>query len=265
MEENTALTTHQEWWIKWLLNHAWTIITKEPFFKGRLSRGEYWTVTMILLAATAIIGLILSLLWWVGETITLLVWIVSLVYQINFSIRRSHDLDKSWWYWYKPLIAVMAVWIIFLFLRFWWFMISSFVSAQGSAFDPQNIDYTASPPTIIGSVGSILNRGLWLVALWFLIWMIIVWVKITFFKGSLWDNKYWADRLINQPQQDGSYWIVGILLLIINIVISTFNPNQQTPESQIESFLKQQMWVQTGDENTINYPRVDSDNSVIQD
>jgi uncharacterized membrane protein YhaH (DUF805 family) len=241
-------------WVKWLLTHAWNIITKENLFKGRLSRGEYRIITLLFWAATSLIGLVLSPLWSVWSIISLLVWLVALVYHIGFGIKRSHDLDKSGWYWYQPLIAMLIIPIVMMILTFGRLFI---VNAQDETqfrkqydagapslpwLNTSSYDVSAAPDTIIWSVWNAMNWVLWIIALWLLIWFLVIAIKLSFFKWTQWDNSYGADRLPSQPTSNSMYWWIGIGLAILSMVFSALNPSQQLQNDKFEQMMKQKMW-----------------------
>lgn len=245
-------------WVKWLLTHAWNIITKESWFKWRLSRGEYWTTSVVIGLLSWILNLLFSYFWTIGLILWGIVSLLVMVYGIWLLTRRMHDFDKWWWWYFLTILKWIGIvaWLLIL-INFIFYVLNTFVSAQDvtstliAAQDPQ-----AQTTSIISAIKNITNRLLGIAGLFVFLYPTL----ITYFrKGTIWENKYWKDRLLSQPSNNWIYWWVGIMLSIISILISVFGQNNT---QVLEQMIQQRIWTQTNDIDTTNYPQINIDDSM---
>ena len=94
-------------------------------FSGRASRNEYWTFTLINLAIYIAFGIVLPLIFGVGNPsrepnpIVLLVQLIYFVFalaafipKLSVSVRRLHDTDRSGW-WLIPCMICGIILLVF--------------------------------------------------------------------------------------------------------------------------------------------------------
>jgi len=99
-----------------LIKHCWNLIWTGSFATGRIGRGEYWVSIMILSLLSSVISFVfLKLLGTLGSAsliVILLFAVITTILQIKLIIKRSHDLGKSGWYAYLPVLLLIAAFVI---------------------------------------------------------------------------------------------------------------------------------------------------------
>lgn len=206
-----------------IIKHCRNIIWRGSFVQGRIGRGEF---RIWLLLLSMLLSSITLVLWWVArlashsESLLLYQWVVNIVvivaglfvplvtgiYQVKLVIKRSHDLGRSGWYVYIPL-----AWTLFSIgaLALWW-------DRQG-LFDMIKSGDVAQIQSII------LHPIVWIfgiLALCFGVWMIVRSVVVGFFRWIDGENDYWANPLDSQKSSSSSYWTVGVVVFILNVIVS---------------------------------------------
>jgi len=212
MTKETSTPNH---WLQWLIEHTWRNIFKESWTKWRLSRGEYFMCVGMIGLLSWIITIILSQIGTIGMWLGMLVSLISSLRSLGFIIKRSHDLNKNWWYYFRPTIILILTGILYI--------ISLYLKL------PQ-------------SIGSTITYVFWAAALASLIRMIVIAFKIVFTKWTLGANQYWEDRLPSQPVNNWIYWLLWISMFVVSILLSVYNPVQQSQNSAIEQMFEQRFW-----------------------
>jgi uncharacterized membrane protein YhaH (DUF805 family) len=247
-------------WSFWgLIRHCWNLIWRWSFSDGRVSRGEYWISWLLLslllsIATFALRGLVFGL-WFISEwavvqvLLTLIVLLIGVIlpliagiYQIKFIIKRSHDLDKSGWYIYIPLLGLL---------------ISLVIGGARARFNGLSDAFISRDLAKIQS--SVANPVIGIVALLsviFVVRAIARGIVLGFFRWTKWDNQYGPDPLANNLSTTWLCRWVALSLLILNIIMSSLSAALQLTlvggdeDNQIESITATSD--QNIEENTVN-------------
>jgi uncharacterized membrane protein YhaH (DUF805 family) len=210
MWETPVVWSVSSYGLKRLLNRAWTILFKEPRWKGRVSRGEYVMSSLVLGVITSVITAPLSWLLPVGVLVVNILAQIRLLWPI---VRRCHDLNKSWRFVGIPLLIVLVGMLI---IGLSWASIT---------WPQMMLQYGAGM-----SLYTLIAMGLMLI---WMTWFIIICLRLVFSKWTLGDNAYGIDPLVHQPIGNGLYRRTAILLIVVSLAISFFEkPAPLTIEQQ---------------------------------
>lgn len=200
-----------------LIKRARSLIRTWSFSKWRISRGEY-RISLLLLSVTA--GFVSTVFQWVALLITNVLpsyWnlylyialvasiipaIIVTIFQVKIIIKRSHDLGKSGRYTYLPMIIALICGIILFKIVF--------------SYDVDTMETQFKSNIVVNAI-------LILIGIVAAIWSIARWIVVGFYKWNTGDNTYGSDPLLTQDPSNRIYRWVGIVLVILNMIISSFN------------------------------------------
>ncbi len=190
-----------------LLRRAWTILFREPWGKGRISRGEFcvtWLLSLALLSFASILLVFVKIFvgFWLLRDIVIFAF---LIWCFWFWMRRTHDLWKPKKYFLMPVFWILWVWVL-------WFLLSIVYWLAGLITDGGNLASMLSPFKLI--ITWILALG----TLWLLIWFVIILYRLLFNKWTEWDNEFGKDSLKNQPTENRIYRWAWVLLFVVSLV-----------------------------------------------
>ena len=200
--ETTPTPAAQQYTLWRLFRRAWTILFKEPWGKGRVSRGEWMISWLLLWLLTGILSVPLS------RIDLLLPVVVSFAAQLRafwYVIRKAQDIGKS-----KKYVLIPIGGLLLITTLMW------LLGAQLS-------------PTLFMSWGWIWLI-VWVLFLIFALRSFVILINLLFTKWTPWDNAYGSDPLAHQPAGNGLYRWAWIILFVAIIIVSMFQKQPPQPD-----------------------------------
>jgi uncharacterized membrane protein YhaH (DUF805 family) len=105
-----------------MLDYALMPLRRYADFNGRSRRKEYWSYTLLIIAAVIVLSLIEGVLGMSGMVagvygpLTMLLLLGTLVPSLAAGVRRLHDQDKSGWWMLLGLVPLAGLVLLVFFL-----------------------------------------------------------------------------------------------------------------------------------------------------